>query len=785
MTVESLKKEARRHEQREEWVKALDLYLQAIERQAEEHEPDVALHNRVGDLQVRLGDLEGAIENYEQAIQLYVDAELPNNAIAICRKISRHDPERPIPFLRMGQIRAKQGFTVDARQNFVTYAEMMQARGETEEALRALEEYVGLAADDIDTRVFLAEQLVARDRSSEAVGYLAEAHRIAMSEGGVDRAGSLLERIHAIEPDYQPDDRGSTSVPDAGPEPFASRADEMEDEVWPSYDAPATGVELDLSSDAAGEVPVESSESMGEDVVIEDEGAAEEAGATGWDVEDLEITGFGSGELESTSAGPTDEGETIEHGLLEDDLVQESLSETGTADDLELAAEVSGPETFAEEYQAAGEGEAAIAEGEAVTAEDESLLTGEFSLADLDDETGEGEVPDLLESGAEDLDINLEDLEDLAIERVDLDLDVGTTGESRFESAGPKTREPAPDVVAALRARVDREPGDANAWEGLGEALLALGWSREGRDALEKAHGLFHERGEPAEAMRVVRELLAREPNRIELRQRMVEYAHETDDRNLMVEAFLELAEGLRSEGEPLKAAAVFEQVLALDPENADALAALGGAPAAPGAMEEAAAAHDDARVSPAEKTETEAVPAGSEGDYVDLGAMVLEAETEANTRFVVPTEEPSGDEEADFARMLSQFKEKVAQNISRHDARSHYDLGTAYKEMGLLREAIGEFQQALRAQPDNLATFEMLGQCFLEMGDAEVAIRTLERGLKLPIDVEDELLGVYYGLAQAHEEVGDADAAREFYERIFSLDINFKDVVERLNALR
>ena len=177
--------------------------------------------------------------------------------------------------------------------------------------------------------------------------------------------------------------------------------------------------------------------------------------------------------------------------------------------------------------------------------------------------------------------------------------------------------------------------------------------------------------------------------------------------------------------------------------------------------------------------------PEVSGGDYVDLGAMVLDSQGEETTRWTVVAEEPTGDEEADFARMLSQFKEKVAENISGEDARSHYDLGAAYREMGLLHEAIAEFQQALRAEPGSLATFEMLGQCFLEKDEPEVAIRTLERGLELPTAVEDDLLGVYYCLGQAHEAVENSDSAREFYEKIFSLDINFKDVTERLKSLR
>lgn len=169
----------------------------------------------------------------------------------------------------------------------------------------------------------------------------------------------------------------------------------------------------------------------------------------------------------------------------------------------------------------------------------------------------------------------------------------------------------------------------------------------------------------------------------------------------------------------------------------------------------------------------------------MDLGSLVLDDQPERTTRWFVPAEEPSGDEEADFARMLSQFKAKVAENLAGDDATGHYDLGAAYREMGLLQEAIAEFQQSLRANPRSLGTFEMLGQCFLDEGQPEVAIRTLNRALALGFDVEDDLLGIYYYLGKSHQSLGNSEMAREFYEKVFSLDINFMDVTERLRALR
>ncbi len=78
-----------------------------------------------------------------------------------------------------------------------------------------------------------------------------------------------------------------------------------------------------------------------------------------------------------------------------------------------------------------------------------------------------------------------------------------------------------------------------------------------------------------------------------------------------------------------------------------------------------------------------------------------------------------------------------------------------------------------------------MLGRCFLEKDQAEIAVRSLGKALELPYEVEDELLGIYYYLGRAHETVGNASSAKEFYEKVFALDINFHDVTERLRALR
>ena len=280
----------------------------------------------------------------------------------------------------------------------------------------------------------------------------------------------------------------------------------------------------------------------------------------------------------------------------------------------------------------------------------------------------------------------------------------------------------------------------------------------------EAEHQALAESGDIQGAVESLRSLIDSDPDVQENHQRMVEYAFRLNEPSALASAYLGLAQSLQRAGSETQARAVFQQVLQSDPENAEAKAALDQEleEAPPGEVQEVASADD----------------------YVDLGSLLFDEE-EKSTRMVVAYEEPTGDEDADFARMLSQFKDKVSENIDADDVVAHYDLGTAYKEMGLIDEAIGEFQQALRASADHLPTYEMLGQTFLEKGEFEAAIRSLTRALDTPREVEDELIGIYYYLGTAHQEMGNSDQAVEFFDRVFTLDINFRDVTERLKALR
>jgi tetratricopeptide (TPR) repeat protein len=374
-------------------------------------------------------------------------------------------------------------------------------------------------------------------------------------------------------------------------------------------------------------------------------------------------------------------------------------------------------------------------------------------------------------------------------------IDLGLDGSVRpAEDAGSlvfaNIEQPAaPATIEELEGRVADDPDDPDAHQALGEALIEAGERERGVEELDLATTGFENRGNLTQAQDLVDEILRLEPNSVRHRQKQVEFAFKSGDKARLIEAYLELADTLLRSDLPDKARAVYQRVAEHDPSNERAKAALSMlAPVAPAPLPPPLKGKTPVRE---EKTPARDAKlrvrdeVGADGDFVDLGAMILDEEMpERDSRMKVADEEPTGDEERDFQEMLARFKQGIDENIDEADFQSHYDLGVAFKEMGLLDEAIAELQKALRAPEGKLRSSEALGVCFIEKGAHVVAESILRRALDLPASGDQERLGILYWLARALEELGKRVEARELYGRVFAVDIRFRDVGERSKAL-
>jgi tetratricopeptide (TPR) repeat protein len=166
------------------------------------------------------------------------------------------------------------------------------------------------------------------------------------------------------------------------------------------------------------------------------------------------------------------------------------------------------------------------------------------------------------------------------------------------------------------------------------------------------------------------------------------------------------------------------------------------------------------------------------EDDFFDLAAE-LESELEEDSEVVSLSEEEQSLEE-----IFKEFKKGVEQQLDSEDYDTHYNLGIAYKEMGLIDEAIGEFQLASKDPKRAVECASMLGLCFLEKGMPQLAIKWYRKGLEMPEITEEEHVGLLYDLGSAYMEVGDTDNAQKAFVEVYGLNSNYRDIVSRIKQL-
>jgi tetratricopeptide (TPR) repeat protein len=133
-------------------------------------------------------------------------------------------------------------------------------------------------------------------------------------------------------------------------------------------------------------------------------------------------------------------------------------------------------------------------------------------------------------------------------------------------------------------------------------------------------------------------------------------------------------------------------------------------------------------------------------------------------------------------SQIIDEFKSEIKESVDEEDYRSHYDLGMAYLEMDFLAEAIQEFQFAAKSDAYRVRSLEMIGMCFLNQGQPQLAIKQLRKGLELAGESDRETLGLLYNLGLAYEKIGEIEKARSCFEDVYVVDVTFRNVAEKMN---
>ena len=700
--VEKLKKKAAEFEQKKQFDRALEVYLQIIGQSEGQEDRDVTVYNRVGDLYLRLNKTDQAVNYYEQAVDLYTEGGYLNNAIALCNKILRHAPSRHQIYYKLGKISAKKGFNSDAKKNFLEYADRMHRAGRDSDAFKALQEFADLCPGQDDIRLMLADQLARAGKASEAIEQLQILHESLDAEGRTAEAAATVQRIRTLDPSVEPRRSKTPRQKEAGGLVF-----------------------LDLGGSPSRPRPK---------------------------VEGLERTGLipepPSRPRTPPHIQPSPEFEQLPDIEAETPLAPVEgleLSPDGSVANLEPAFDLSisdvdvspleGIESAADPRQFAIDPEAEPRSSplEGLTGTDSGMhepglgepLSTEDPLAGLnlleDDQFYQNDEGALETAARSDVP---------EIESIDLSLE---TPELEIE--------PEPGEEAAAPPPAPR---------------------RATRKTPQRKH---EERAEEEEEEKQVPRAEPPKPSR----PKLVEPLRMTRPKPKVEKA-------KPKEPEPEEPATAERRPI--NPFQRQRTKAKSPPKSGPRVSTPPAEV-------PRAATPKENIQHPGDDNFVNMSDWLREESGPRSYRMVAE-EDPNREEgtEADFTDMLEKFKAGVAANVDDEDFDSHYDLGVAYKEMGLIDEAIFQFQKALRGATQRIRAYEALGQCFIDRAEHDVAITVLGRALREPGMEDEDLIGVLYLLGFASEGNRKPRDAAAYYQRVFAIDIDFRDVSKRLKQM-
>lgn len=755
---------------------------------------DTSTLNRVGDLYARIERIDDAVGLFMQIAEQYADEGFLLKAIAIFKKIIKLDPTRLPVYERLAELYHRQGLVNEARSQYQVLADYYEKHNEEESALAIFKRMVELEPENPSHRAKLADLSQRLGRVDDAIGqYKAVAEQM-LSEGHFDKASRVYERGLELESDNigfitdavlklkeagqaEAAQRLLTRAVERNPraeqvarllgqgEPEAEIFLEAEDGFIPP------GLATDLPDSATMEVPAPEVRAP-EFTAPPSEDAPHEL------VEPAATMEQPVDSPESTAPPPAATVDLSEVNLdfdLDDEVFSFDLE-----DDSQPASQVLPPS----DRVASGEG---APPSPAETAAEEEVEEFELDLGELaeaaaevskqvepqiDDLVAESEVLakyGLFKKAQERLKLvfaqDANHLGGLAV-LLSVELEIG--------------RKEAILEVANQMAEIVAQTGESTLWEGSLEQLERAGYVFEDGQILPALEGAAR----PARSKPKRDDPPAKKAKRAKHRTP----AQELDQIVASLDVTPLPARHSASKLPPAAPVSPEPPPVFATPPAAQAEKIEEPAPTAPPSSPKVTGAQLDESMSwldataPQASAEAKEEVFSEEQEFFDLAAeLEQELSAEGNLGSDNLLAHP---QEQTLEEIVEGFKRGVAENLSAEDYETHFNLGIAYCEMGLLDEAIGEFQLAAKGDGRLVECASMLGLCFLDKGLPELAIKWYSRGLEAPGVTEEATLGLMYDLGNAYLRFGAREAAYETFVEIYGISTHYRDVVAKLAEL-
>lgn len=715
----------------------------------------------LADLLFKKGEQSGAADRYLSAVTAYEQASLYKNAIAVCKKMSRLSLSPAKVLHALANLHALDGLAGEAALYYVQYAEHMVRTSSPTEAANALRKAFDVCQDNIKVLEQLSEAWVLAGDQHQAAQALVEAAGYYRDRGQEKDAFRVTKRAETL--DASVDGRrsgngvpGPSSSRAHGGDGAASRGAEeagASDPVEAALDGTGPGTkDLDLEPTHRGSVAMARPD-LGSSHAVEgfesgrhgsgtpspaaarkSELPADGASPDDFAVSEAEIEAYGAVDVKAPAAAEEDEDSTVQFVIDEESLEDGARVPVVEAPDDEPADgepvyEIGIEDAAASPYEINAE---QAAEAEPSTAEDVVVIEPDADPAPVARASAPAPAPPALAAPAP--------APGLAFGAPGAPAPAHHAAPAPAHH-GPTTQEIGLQQVEALLTTAQEQfrSGDREKASG---TLARAAQAYEVLGRFDSAATIYRSLGRSATVAQSVLELWMINCERRGDKKEAAAVACEMGDRAL-------------NGGDEPEAKRWFERAMSFDAQNDTArrrlqrLASggvLGGGPIALASAAPAAAPQ---------------MEAGRVEVAVGRGEAVS----------------------FDLSGLLAEFQRGVEAQLA-GDSQSHYDLGMAYREMGLLEQAVDSFRVAVGEPRLAPRALEMIGRCHTDQGRWAEAVGEFRRALQHPFpEGGDGELRFHY--AHALVELGETEAALAEYETVARQLPGHEDVDDRIAALR
>jgi tetratricopeptide (TPR) repeat protein len=729
----------------------------------------VDIYHRLAELNEKQGLVGNALTGYRNLISFYEKNQMYLEAIEVLEKMLELDPENLNFAAKIAECYKASGQNDEALKRFQSIIEPISEKGEHLKVVKLYERFLDICPEDGSSRIPLAQAFVNTGSAGKAIQILKGLLKQSPEDIVVNRcltdayvanqdfSNAQLTLKHLLKLTGEDLDLREYYVRiciDAGePESARDRLEEWKDTFFHADRVSALQAFYEeLKVLLVGDAVVTDTlaviyEAVGETSKLDDLETSSQAPEVLEETADSALTDEAIDDVEALDMVGEDVPDDVEVPELvteEPDEAQpaEKVAAKGVELALDLALYLDGPELEFEE----------------ATPEDEDI-----SLPEVEEDVEIEVEIDLDDMGDLDLDFNEEIAfeEEVAEEEIELSLD----GDPELDSVERDTPlEPFDDTVDAAPVEALDDSDELEILEDL--------------DELEEI-----ETAEEVEALEPLEEV--EELDEIE----ELEVLEEVEDLEVLEDVEeIEDVEPL-DEVEPLAAASPAERIDFVSGINIDA------------ELEEAEFFLQQGLYPDAERvvqTLMEYLPGlpdlQAKMDEINQSRQAAEAEPEA-TDFVDIMSDLQDDDLLAATDFLDSFGDNVAADdelsqktvseLDSSDTESHFNLGIAYKEMGLYDDAVAEFEKAGGDPARALDCITLTGQCHMEAGETETAMSAFKAGLAHEGISDDGRMSLHFELGMLHQMNGQLLEALELFQLVAEKDSFFRDVADLIKNLR